>query len=87
MKVRKMIYQGSATGADGGRMHLSVYHLGKLDYEFTCTGRPKHLWHPRTLIDPGMVRAEFADAYKLTGIELKPVLPTRSEGSDRKTHV
>lgn len=78
-----MIYHGFGTALDGKRLHLSVYHIGKISYEFHVTGRGKHIYQPRKATDPGMFAAEFADQYKLREIELETVLPTRSEGPRR----
>jgi hypothetical protein len=80
LTAKKMMYQGSGIAADGKRLHLSVYLISKMSYEFHVTGRGKHVYRPGKATDPGMFAAEFADQYKLTNIELEPILPIRSEG-------
>jgi hypothetical protein len=76
-----MIYTGSAIAdLDGKKVHLTVYRLSKLSYELQCTGRAKDIYQPKTLIDAKMLKARFAGEYKLTKIELEPLLPSKTEG-------
>jgi hypothetical protein len=77
---RKMIYTGSAVAdLDGKTVQLTVYRTGKLSYELQCTGRPKDVYLPKTLIDAKMLKARFASEYKLSKIQLE-LLSTKTEG-------
>jgi hypothetical protein len=83
LTAKRLIFTGSGTAVDGKRLHLSVYRITELSFEFHVTGRGKHIYQPRTTTTPGMFAAEFADQYKLGDIKLEQILPTRSEGPPR----
>jgi hypothetical protein len=76
-KVRQPFYQGSAIASlDGRAVTLMVYHLGGLNFDFSCSRRPHHRYTAPTAIDAEMFVREFADVYDLTDIKLEFIRPT-----------
>jgi hypothetical protein len=80
VSVRKVIYNGAATDLDGERVHLAVYYIGPMSYEFQVSGRRKRICQQLKLIDKGDMIPMFARHYDLSDIQLDRIFRPSSEG-------